>query len=375
MVGKWQQCVYPAVILVMLCTTELWAQAPTFTRVGMAKPLAGVRDYNGTYSGSIGTGSIGFGRGTLYRDNYDNGATSGCWGEGCGKHPGVDIPVVAGSNVFASLEGRVVISRCDSGWGGLVVVQGQDPFDYGTSVNFVYGHLRQRLVKVDERVTTGQLIGYSGGRQGVDECAGNSTGAHLHFQVDKDDGNFEPWFPHSGSINRADSDFEVARMTLSPLVFVQGGYYWDFAQSGNREYWDIFNWQSWGVSNSALWFDGGVDPFIRRGGFTNCGSSTPCSNALTVDASMYRWVFLDVFSHCYSPPGKIYFTTNIEPYWDEAKSVSYNPLSWGAWSGSTHMYSNPKWKGTITGLRIDPSVQCSLSGFDPIYIGEIRLER
>jgi hypothetical protein len=374
MVG-FKQKIFVLAVLFWLSSANLLAQSPTFTRVGMAKPLAGVRDYNGTYSGSIGTGTIGFSTGTLYRDNYDDGVVSRCWGEGCGKHPGVDIPVAAGSNVFASLEGRVVISRCDtSGWGGLVVIRSHDPFDYGTSVYFVYGHLRDRLVRVDQPVTTGQLIGYSGGRPGLDNCAGNSTGAHLHFQVDKDDGNVEPWFPKSGTINLPDSDFKVARNTINPLVFIQGEYRWDFAQAGNREYWDIFNWQSWGVSNSALWFDGGDDPFIRRGGFTHCGP-IPCSNAITVHASMYRWVFLDLFNHCWNNPGKIYFTTNLEPNWDEAKSVSYYPYTWGAWSGYVYMHNNPKWAGIITGLRIDPAVACSASGFDPTYIGEIRLER
>src|SRR5215211_1482868 len=60
---------------------------------GMAKPIADLRDYNGTYAGAKGTGSIGYEGGTLYRDNEDLGAASGCEGEGCGRHPGVDMPV------------------------------------------------------------------------------------------------------------------------------------------------------------------------------------------------------------------------------------------------------------------------------------------
>ncbi|HMR55646.1 MAG TPA: hypothetical protein PKD34_03595, partial [Candidatus Doudnabacteria bacterium] len=50
------------------------------------KPVAAMPDYNGTYEGRPNTGSARFT--TLYRDNQDNGRTSGCRGEGCGRHPG-----------------------------------------------------------------------------------------------------------------------------------------------------------------------------------------------------------------------------------------------------------------------------------------------
>src|ERR1043165_2691407 len=99
-------------------------RAVSLDPTGMAKPIADLRDYNGTYYGASGTGTRGYENGTLYRDNEDNGVTSGCNGEGCGRHPGVDIPVPSGTTVYASLGGTVRISRCGTdGWGGLIVIQ------------------------------------------------------------------------------------------------------------------------------------------------------------------------------------------------------------------------------------------------------------
>lgn len=347
---------------------------------GMAKPLADLRDYNGTYYGAPGTGTIGYTGGTLYRDNQDNGATSGCNGEGCGRHPGVDIPVASGTPVYNSLSGTVVISRCGSdGWGGLVVVRAVNPWNSAENLYFTYAHLKSRTyasgaaVQVGDWVTTGTRIGLSGGGSG-DACRGNSTGSHLHFQLDKEDGSAEPWYPATGTLHQRDTDFRVTARTYNPVVFVTGGYRWSFNKPGERELWDIANWQNWGVSNDALWVDGVGDTFISRGSDTNCGQTRPCSSRIAAEASMYPRVYLDLHNVCFSNPGKIYFTTSSSPGWDETKSVAYYPSGPGAYQQHIYMTQNSEWKGVITGLRIDPGVNCS-SGNDPTYYGEVTVER
>ena len=162
----------------------------------MAKPVADLRDYNGTYEGAVGTGAIGYS--TLYRDNEDDGLLSGCRGEGCGRHPGVDIPVPSGTNIYNAVGGVVVLSECNDSWGGLVVIRATNPMNYGEQVYLVYGHLRSRrywngmLVLPGDYVNTGTKIGESGGDVSRDKCSGRSTGAHLHFQIDRDDGNSHP---------------------------------------------------------------------------------------------------------------------------------------------------------------------------------------
>jgi len=343
---------------------------------GMAKPIANLRDYNGTYFGASGTGTIGYT--TLYRDNEDGGAVSGCNGEGCGRHPAVDIPVTSGTPVYASLGGTVVRSECNggagTGWGGLIVIQSANPWNSAEILYFTYAHLRARYYNTGQSVSTGTQIGESGGKPGVDTCTGNSNGAHLHFQIDKNDGNTDPYFPSSTALNQRDTDFQVTAKTYNPVVFVTGGYRWSFNKSGDRELWELFNIQHWGVSNDALWVDGVGDTYIRRGGDVNCGQTKPCSSSFAAEASMYPKVYLDLYNVCFSNPGKIYFTTSSSPNWDETKSVAYFPTGQGPYQQHIFMTQNSEWKNIITGLRIDPGVNCS-SGDDPTYYGEITIER
>ncbi len=347
---------------------------------GMAKPIADLRDYNGTYFGSPGTGTRGYG-GTLYRDNQDNGATSGCRGEGCGRHPGVDIPVPSGTSVHAALGGTVVISRCTDSWGGLVVIRAISPWNPNEPVYFTYAHLRARRfqdgrpVQAGDRVATGMMIGESGGNPNTDLCAGRTTGAHVHFQIDREDGNPEPWFPTAPMLNQRDDDFLVGSKTYNPMLFLTGGYRWSFAQTGNRELWDLFNFQSWAVTDGALWADSGNDPYIARGGLTNCGARAPCSSNIAAEANLYKTVYLDMYNQCFSNPGKIYFTTAGDSTWSEDKTIMYFPSSGGLFRDHVWMGGHPKWQGIVTGLRIDPAQNCNPHAVDPTYFGEITIER
>jgi hypothetical protein len=58
--------------------------------------------------------------------------------------------------------------------------------------------------------------------------------------------------------------------------------------------------------------------------------------------------------------GQIYFTTKDSPNYDDNKRVEFyvinSGMNVGSWRTCTiFMKDNPYWKGTITGLRIDPS--------------------
>ena len=186
----------------------------------LTKPIAGLRDYNGTYSGAAGTGSIGFQGGTLYRDNYTSG-NSGY--EGIGSHPGVDIPVPIGTDVYSVSTGCVEMAQADGGWGNVIVIRSLVQ-GLNEQVWFIYGHLNQGFVAVGQVVYPGTLIGKSG-------QTGDATGPHLHFQADRDTVSSQgqqkvqhPWFPTmlGQAVNTPDTNDTVGKYTYNPLYLVQG---------------------------------------------------------------------------------------------------------------------------------------------------------
>ncbi|MDL2287547.1 peptidoglycan DD-metalloendopeptidase family protein [Eubacteriales bacterium OttesenSCG-928-G02] len=86
-------------------------------------------------------------------------------------HNGMDIAALAGTPILAVKSGIVVRSELStSGFGEVITINHED----GTST--LYGHCSKRLVKVNQRVIQGQVIGLVG-------TTGRSTGNHLHFSV------------------------------------------------------------------------------------------------------------------------------------------------------------------------------------------------
>ena len=83
-----------------------------------------------------------------------------------------------GAPIYAAAGGEVV--KASYGWngGGGNTIKILHPNGLATS----YGHMQSFLVKVGDRVSQGQIIGYMGGKPGT-AGAGISTGCHVHFAV------------------------------------------------------------------------------------------------------------------------------------------------------------------------------------------------
>ena len=88
-----------------------------------------------------------------------------------GPHEGIDLRAALGTNVYAALDGVVVSSQAQGGYGYAIILSHPN---HGLST--LYGHVRERLVSAGDTVSSGQLIAKSG-----DE--GSPGEPHLHFEI------------------------------------------------------------------------------------------------------------------------------------------------------------------------------------------------
>ena len=95
------------------------------------------------------------------------------------NHGGIDIAVGEGTNVYACMDGKVTVSQYSDSAGNYVQI------DHGNGYVTKYMHNSQLKVSVGDKVTAGQLIALSGN-------TGISTGAHLHFQIEKNGEKVDP---------------------------------------------------------------------------------------------------------------------------------------------------------------------------------------
>ena len=86
-------------------------------------------------------------------------------------HTGIDLVEPFGSPVFTADDGIVaLVGTSGSGYGNYVIVA------HSGGLDTLYGHLSTALVSVGQAVTQGTPVGLEG-------SSGNSTGAHLHFEL------------------------------------------------------------------------------------------------------------------------------------------------------------------------------------------------
>lgn len=180
----------------------------------MVKPV-NVRDYDGRIDRLPGYT-------TGYLDKY----TYTDW-DGSGSHPGVDIAgggVGAGTQIAAVAEGHVQFAGWSGGWGNLLILR-HDGNGCPGAVYSIYAHM-QSAPSVGGDIGRGTTVGRVG-------STGNSSGPHLHFQIDKDNTSHPFWPSRSGQcqtcswdspnhvVNNPDTDNQVKDRTHDPMRFVQ----------------------------------------------------------------------------------------------------------------------------------------------------------
>ncbi|MDD4151947.1 MAG: M23 family metallopeptidase [Candidatus Gracilibacteria bacterium] len=164
---------------------------------------------------------------TLYTGNYIPGDMR----IGVGSHPGVDIvPPVKNAETYACLDGEVIMAENKGTYGNIVVLKHEgvyEPTDFSkkTTLFSCYLHLSEIDVKVGDQISEGTIIGKTGN-------TGNSTGEHLHFQIDRNEAPYHAYWPFTGAEQQAAKlDFMGAvnaglgldnakKYTIDPLVYL-----------------------------------------------------------------------------------------------------------------------------------------------------------
>lgn len=133
----------------------------------------------------------------------------------------------------------------------------------------------------------------------------------------------------------------TATWDIAQSIYTTG---WEFNVAGNRQGWTATN-----VSNDAG-PSGNIWTFV-----TNKSDPYITSPDFEAPASSYSKVAVKIANQNTNTEGKIYFKTAEENYYSEDKSVSFECTEGGGWfRHRVKMTTNPKWTGTITGIRVDP---------------------
>ena len=141
-------------------------------RAGVSRNLYGAGTCEGGYNGAFGTGNFIWPAGNHYLSGNDY------WS----GHLGIDIAAGQGASIYAADSGVVVFAGWAlGGYGNMVMI------DHGNGYQTLYAHMSSIAVHCGSSVGQGGTIGYAG-------STGNSTGAHLHFEVRYQGGFVSPWY-------------------------------------------------------------------------------------------------------------------------------------------------------------------------------------
>jgi len=139
---------------------------------GVSRSVYGAGACEGSYEGAYGSGGFIWpaGNHSLSGNDYWSG------------HLGIDIAAGEGAPIYAADSGVVVFSGWATGGYGYMVM-----IDHGNGYQTLYGHMSSISAGCGRSLGQGSIIGYAGN-------TGNSTGAHLHFEVRYQGGFVNPWY-------------------------------------------------------------------------------------------------------------------------------------------------------------------------------------
>lgn len=149
---------------------QTWV-VPTIKRAERSTQANDFGQCPGGYSGAVGSGFFIWPADNHFLSGYDFTSI----------HHGLDIKARTGNPIYAVDNGVVVYAGPNGfGYGNLVVI------DHGNGWQSVYAHLSQWNVECGQSVYMTNVIGLAGN-------TGNSSGAHLHFELRYNGSYVNPW--------------------------------------------------------------------------------------------------------------------------------------------------------------------------------------
>jgi len=277
-------------------------------------------------------------------------------GHEIGYHSGIDIlPKSGNPEIRAVGEGKIVKKQLNDGsdhnMGNTIIIEHN--LKNGNKIYSLYAHLDSFAPGISEEIEVpmGKIIGYMGGTGDGKK----NWSIHLHFEI-KDDNTLEnpkggkPCLynnvvgPCWGYMPNSADNYGYH----NPYLFIKEASRtsWEFNTPGDLEGWEPHNVEGnkYSVENGALFIDPSEsDPWIEN-------------NGLFIDATALNSVRINMSSNAPDNFGAIYFTTTESPSYSDEKKVTFKVITGQEWRDYTVlMAGNAFWKGTITGIRVDPA--------------------
>jgi murein DD-endopeptidase MepM/ murein hydrolase activator NlpD len=266
------------------------------------------------------------------------------------KHQGVDFGKIddqrplAGKPVFSPVSGKVLTAAAGEDCTTEKCLSTLAIYNAQANKTYIFLHMTgvERWREGND-VSVGAELGFVGRR-------GPSSGPHLHYEV-RPGKQRRASLCVNATLNPYTSTF--ADGTTGPPSPGAQRTSWEFNSDNNREAWELHNFSAFSVHGGLLYIDpAGNDFWIE-------------SSNLAIDASVYKTVELRLASNARDGNGEIFFRTQAENSYHPDKSIPFTvkhcPPGSGCYGGasfypySIHMGGHQKWRGVITGIRIDPA--------------------
>lgn len=258
---------------------------------------------------------------TVYIGKYTSGAARACEGEG--SHPAIDIRAPKLTPIISIANGMVtkISSGGSSGNGNAVCIAHPNVPSYADpNVKVTYKSCYLHLdtiasgINVGTIVTKGQEIGKVG-------LTGITTTYHLHFQLDKDNAPYDPYWPFTSAeaqaagcnffecVNQGLGKENAILYTENPMMWVQKYTNYNQTAMGGT------------TTNPPQNNVNTVQPNQNTSTSTNANTATPNSNAGTVNAN----TTIPPANVNSNPPANTNSTTSPASFSDVTSSTHYGP--------------------------------------------------